>query len=89
MAKNVQTGGSQPGPAQLDTARRNRGIHEADVTIDAPDDEPWAARSTGEPESRRIEPAEPRSGGGSRSQEDADEDKNESDDQLDQMLNRR
>jgi hypothetical protein len=49
----TQIGGSQRGPAQLDHAKRNRGIHEADVTIDAPDERPLSSGETVESQRRR------------------------------------
>jgi hypothetical protein len=64
--KPIQQGGSQRGPAQLDSARQNRGIHQADVTIDSPDDLPQASGGSVGSERRRAQSADESAGAGRR-----------------------
>jgi hypothetical protein len=50
----MQDGGSQRGTHPLDEGRRRRGFHEADVTIDSPEDHPLSAGGAEGAERRRA-----------------------------------
>jgi hypothetical protein len=50
----MQDGGSQRGTYPLDEGRRRRGFHEADVTIDSPEDHPLSAGGAEGAERRRA-----------------------------------